>query len=318
MKYILTLIISLVFSMTAYADGKDGFGQIFNMFFGNESERSAVASCSAADGQGGIMGVVNGFFCHMEKDMGIVGVTAGVTKVMGAMSVRAVVSTSNAVVDGVAYDYNAQVWVCHSGCTVASGFSRAINFYFSYATDKTINKGHMLMNPNAFEAGGSSSSAMNLKYDVGTSTTNKNITAKVIFVQGATTMQMRMDGNKSGTLLGVTGLMYNGTNGFRFASQLDTALNSGGVYFEAPGAAGGGTAALNSADATGADKSSSSMCFTRAASGSDWAYTATGSSGCTVKAFPTESVNGVSAYSSTSVLTVGTLWESMAANPSSI
>jgi len=315
MKYIL-IITSFIFSLNAYADGKDGFGQIFNMFFGNEAERSAVANCSAADGQGGILGVVNGFFCHMEKDMGIVGVTAGVTKVMGTMSVRAVVATSVAVVDGVAYDYNAQVWVCHSACTVASNFNRAINFYFSYATDKTINKGHMLMNPNAFEAAGSATSAMNLKYDVGTSTASKSITAKVIFVQGTTTQRMRMDGSKAGDLLGVTGIMDNGSSQFRFASQLNTALNTGGVYFEVPGAAGPGAAVPNTSLAND-DKSSSSMCFTRVAAGDDWTYSAVAGS-CTVKAFPPESATDVGAYSSNGVLTIGTLWESMSANPSSI
>lgn len=318
MKYFSALMISLFLALPASADGGDGFGQIFNMFFGKESERKALENCSAADGQGGIMGIVNGFFCHMEKDMGITGVTAGVTKVMGTMSVRAVVSAGSYSVSSVAYDYNAQVWVCHSACTAASGFNRAINFYFSYASDKTINKGHMLINPNAFESGGSATSAMNLQYDVGTATVTKSITAKAIFVQGGVTQKMRIDGSKASNVVGVTGVMHNGTDGFRFASQLDTTANTGGVYFESPsGAAGPGMGALNSA-AAGDDMTSSSMCFTRAATATDWTYTATGSTGCTVKIFPADSNAAVNGYTTNSILTIGTLWEGMTANPGSI
>jgi hypothetical protein len=316
MKYFLTLLVSFFVTATAHAHGGDGFGQIFNMFFGNESDRHAVATCDSVDGKGGILGVVNGFFCHMEKDMGIKGVTTGVTKVMGNMSVRAVVTAGAYTVNSVNYDYNAQVWVCFSPCASTASFSRAINFYFSYAADKTINKGQMLMNPNAFQSGGSATSALNIQYDVGTSTANKTITAKAIFVDGTVTQRIRVDGDKSANLTGVTGVMHNGTNGFRFAARLDTVANTGGVYYEAPGATGSGTAALN-AGLAGDDKTSSSMCFSRAPSGSDWTYTP-GATGCTVKIFPADSNATVSGYTTASILTVSTLWEGMTANPSSI
>lgn len=319
MKYILMIMTSLFITNQAKADAGEGFGQVFNMFFGTESERTALANCDTTGSTAGILGVVNSFFCHMEKDMAITGVTTGVTKTFGGMSIRAVVSAGSGgyVINSITYDYNAQVWVCHSGCTATTGFNRAINFYFSYATDKTINKGHMLMNPNAFESGGSSNSAANLQYDVGTSTTNKFITAKVIFVNSGTTMKMRMDGSKISNLLGVTGILHNGTNGFRFAAQLDATANTGGAYFEAPGASGSGMGTLNPT-ASGDDLSSSSMCFTRAKSATDWTYTTTGVLGCTIKTFPSDSSDAVNAYTTNSVLTIGTLWESMSANPSAI
>ena len=317
MNYFKIILISLTISSLAHAHGGDGFGQIFNAFFGKQADRAAGATCDAADGKGGLIGIANGFFCHMEKGMGITGVTPGVTKVFGNMSVRAVVTAGAYTVATIPYNYNAQVWVCFTGCTAASGFNRAINFYFSYVNDKTVNKGHMLINPNAFESAGSATSAMNLQYDVGTSTTNKFVTSKLIFVNGTVTQRMRMDGSKSGNLLGATGIMHDGTSGFRFTTQLDPVANTGGVYFEAPGATGPGTAVL-SPSTSGDNLSASSMCFTRAVSGDDFAYTPTGTSGCTVKIFPTESNTTVSGYTSSSVLTIGTLWEGMAANPTSI
>ncbi|MBC7741096.1 MAG: hypothetical protein H7061_02785 [Bdellovibrionaceae bacterium] len=317
MKNIFLLVITLLISNSVYANGSDGFGQIFNSFFGTEADKVAHATCDGGEGKGGIIGIVNGFFCHMEKDMGIKGVTTGVTKVFGTMSVRAVVSAGSYTVASVNYAFNAQVWVCHSACTATSGFNRAINLYFTALPDKTINKGHMLINPNAFESSGSATSAMNLQYDVGTGTTNKVVTAKVIFGNGSTTEKWRMDGSKSVSALGITGVMHNGTNGYRFATQLDPSTNAGGVYFEAPGATGTGTGPL-SPSTSGDNLSSSSMCFTRAKSSADWAYTPTGSTGCTVKIFPADSNTAVSGYTSSSILTIGTLWESMAANPSSI
>ena len=317
MKFIKIVLVCLTFSSFAHAHGGDGFGQIFNSFFGKEADRVAGATCDAGDGKGGLVGIVNGFFCHMEKGMGIKGVTTGVTKVFGNMSVRAVVTAGAYTVATINYNYNAQVWVCYTGCTATSGFNRAINFYFSFVNDKTVNKGHMLINPNAFESSGSATSAMNLQYDVGTGTTNKFVVAKVIFTNGTVTQRMRMDGSKTGNLLGATGVMHDGTNGFRFATQLDTAANSGGVYYEAPGATGPGTAVL-SPSTSGDNLSSSSMCFSRVASGDDFIYSPTGSTGCTVKVFPSDSNTAVSGYTTNSVLTIGTVWESMSANPSSI
>lgn len=317
MNFFKILFISLSFSSLVHAHGGEGFGQVFNAFFGKQADKEAGATCDAADGKGGLIGVVNGFFCHMEKGMGITGVTPGVTKVFGNMSVRAVVTAGAYNVATINYGYNAQVWVCFAGCTATSGFNRAINFYFSSATDKTVNKGHMLINPNAFESAGSSTSAMNLQYDVGTSTTNKFITAKVIFVNGTVTQRMRMDGSKTANILVATGVMHDGTNGYRFATQLDTTANSGGVYFESPVATGPGTAVLSPAT-SGDNLSSSSMCFTRVALGDDWAYSPTGILGCTVKIFPSDSNAAVSGYSSITVLTIGALWENMTPNPSAI
>ena len=317
MNKIKILLLSLTFSTLAHAHGGDGFGQIFNNFFGKQADKVAGATCDAGEGKGGVLGVVNGFFCNMEKRMGITGVTPGVTKVFGNMSVRAVVTAGAYTVATINYDYNAQIWVCYTGCTVTGNFTRAINFYFSSATDKTVNKGHMLMNPNAFQSSGNSTSAMNLQYDVGTSTVSKFVTAKTIYVNGTTTQRIRMDGSKNGNILGATGVMHNGTNGFRFATQLDTTANTGGVYFESAGAAGPGTAAL-SPGTSGDNLSASSMCFTRAASGDDWEYTPTGSTGCTVKIFPADSNTAVSGYTTNSVLTIGSLWENMTANPAAI
>ena len=323
----LTLITCLIPGQQVRAHGGDGFKQVFKSFFGSEGAKKRSSRCDMADtdSNSGLLQTVNSFFCHMEKDMGIKGVTTGVTKVFGSKSVRASVTAGPFTVNSVSYAYQAQVWVCNSACTSTSAFSRAINIYFSYSPDKTINKGDMIFDTGAFDST-FGQNGLHLTYDVGSSTATQTMSARAVFQQNGTQQELRVDSSKTGNVLGVTIVVVSGAtattaNSFRFAAQLDTSLNTGGVYFEVPttsSASGAGVAAVNISSASDS-KTASSMCLARVADGvDDWNYTTTGSTGCAVQSFSSDSATAVGAYTVTAILTGGSLWNGMAANPPAI
>lgn len=330
---LLTLLPKLV-----HADASDGFGQIFNLFFGTESSRQNSKTCDGGMSDGGVLSIVNGFFCHMEKDMGITGTTSGVTKTFQDMKVRAVVEGSSGggayTVDSVAYDYRAQVWVCltsSSSCAATTNFNRAVYITYSYKSDNTINKGHMFMNPGAFSG---QSSAMNLKYDLGTSTATKTSTLKMKHTAGGQTFSMHGTATKtSAGIVKVNMVAHNGTFAFRFVGTLDETNNMAAVYFETPNSAfcsGTGCATVNTA-MTGdtLSVSSNGLCTSRSRTSTDWAYTAVANSNCSslsFAAFPPVSATDAGNYSTTATdgtgilvpAANGSLYNGMTANPSAI
>ena len=326
--YVSVGILAFTFTISqAHADGGDGFKQVFKAFFGSEGARDRSVTCDMSDSDSGegLLEVGNSFFCHMEKDLGITGLNAGVTKIFGTKSVRAMVTAGPFTVNSISYANQAQVWVCNSNCTSASSFNRAINVYFSYDASKTINKGDMLFDTGAFDSS-FGQNGLHLVYDVGSLTSTQTISAQAVYMHEGIAQKMRMDSTKTGNLLGLSGVMIAGasassTNSFRFAAQLDVVLNTGGVYFEAPATSnsiGIGVAALNLSTAND-NKSASSECFNRKSDeGDDWNYVATGLMGCSVMTFASDSATAVGNYTVTTVLTGGSLWNGMAANPNAI
>lgn len=321
-NYFLMVLLALGSALpveTAYADGGDGFGQVFNVLFGSRDAKQKLQTCEDGGSNSGLIGVVNSFFCHMEKDMGITGPTSGVTKVFndsgGAMSVRAQIIAGDVVISGVTYSHQARVWVCTTGCTLAANFARAIYIAFSYDKDALVNKGYLLMEPDRFDGG--SSSALKLIYNVGESVGTKTIVAHGKFSDGATTIRMYADGSKSSNVTSITVLMHDSTNGgMRVAARVNESSNVGGVYFEAPvgaGFSGSGVATVNNSAAND-DKSASAMCFSRQESTTDYSYSPAGGT-CTLPTFPNKTITDLSDDSQGDVIDYTGL---MDANPSSI
>lgn len=323
---IIMTVLNLVVADIARADGQDGYGNIFNHFFGEAKTRENQSNCEELDGpKQGIIGIVNSFFCHMEKDMGITGPTDGVTKPFGKMIVRAAIKENigGIVANGDTYDYEGLVWTCNLSekvtCTNPVEFGRAFYIAWSFNEDQTINRGHVIVDPGTFEDQGSGKSAIKITYDLGLASPARKISARVLLPYhtgpgGTLGFNMRAEAKLVNNLITVAVVESESATANRFAGQIDEITGIGAAYFESDNATGPGTGKLQRT-LKNDDQSSKSVCVKRESYGTDYIYNQTGELGCQVPAFPDESVDDVAAY--TAALLLGD-WNKMLANPSQL
>jgi len=317
----------------AHADGHDGEG-FYEMLFGSPDSRNKLhdradkrENESSCDEYDGIMGSVNGFFCHMEKDLEIKGVGSK-TKVFGNLTVHAEVTPVGVVVfGGVTYNYafEAKVWVCQSNCTVLTNFKRAYYIAFSYAQDGTINKGFVLNEPGVFD--GSPGSGLLIHYDLGSSTAVQFVRAKAIFTHGGlppTKMDAYGEKTSSSVKLNVAGVDGSSAGaGFRYALSTSAGIDQKffNMYFESAAASGSGTAALDAA-ALNPIATSAGFCSQGDERGSTLSPLARSTGSCSALAFnPFKIVStSVSAYTAASVLASDSAnaWNAMTTAPSAL
>lgn len=325
----LSMTLGLVgFNPQAHAAADDGIG-FFEMLFGGPSARSAAKSHTGStsgescDGYDGIMGMVNSFFCHMEKDMGITTIGSK-TVVFQSSSVHAsITEASNTVTIGsrsISTTHLGQVWVCSSACTVASNFSRMYYIAFKYSGSGAVNLGYVVAEPGSM--GGETGSAMSLLYDVGTSTTTKFVDVQARFTSAVTSFKMRAVGESTGSVMNINFAGHNGTNGFRFAGSTDQSASPQyfKMYFE-NGSVGAGTDAVNTASTgSGALTPSSTACFSATETGTAMSTSSTADGNCsglTLKHFDTLTTDLTGGYSQANIWSrSGTSWNGMASTPS--
>lgn len=304
---------------TARSDGTDGFGQIFNAIFGSEEARKKSkesqdsTKCDRDGADFGLIDAVNSIFCHLKNDMGINGVGSA-TKTFEQQKVRAEIAGAEGVgaytIAGIAYDYQAKVWVCStasSACTDVSQFGKVMNLTFSYKSDNTVNKGYLVMDPVPFSGGAAGSSGFSIVYDLGSAATTPSITAKVLFVQGSQTFKLRADGTKTAAgVLTATILFDQGGLGARVSARADTVANTGSIYAEFTGCSGTGCATLSTTAVS--DTPTGYACFSRTKSARDFTYTIAGGSCTAPPAFPSQSLTTVRAYTATGILDADSVW----------
>lgn len=303
----------------ARAADSDGFGQVFNMFWGTESVRQNMKNCVFTDGDQnqGIIGGVNSFFCHLDKDMGITAATgaAGITKSFGSMSVHAVVLGAAGGASYGGYDYQAQVWFCKQTASVtcknASDFNKAIYVQFSYKSDKTVNKGTMLQDSGVM-SGQASGVPVLISWDVGTASTSRSVTVKVANFNSG----MKLSGLStiSGTVVTAAMEMVSASAGMRFAAAFDTSTNQVAASFSSTTTSN--TTKNDTITFTGAN------CFNRTSASGDWTYTPASNCNLSGVTMPSESISDMNtSWSSASAFwtAVGNAGlTNMSQNPSSI
>lgn len=342
-KIILSSLIIFTVAPEVYAQDASAGTSIYDMVFGNPNQRKATrerndsndVGAESCDGYGGILGVINGFFCHMEKDMGITGVGSA-TKTFadtgGNMSVRAEVTLTSTTINSVTYSYLAKVWVCSASCTSTSSFSRAFYLAFSYDTAAGVNKGYGLVSPGSFNSN-QTGSAMEIEYDIGSSTATQFVRGKAIFVNNGNTFKTRILGEKSSTSLKVSVAMHNGTNGYRFAMSTTPGFSDSkymNMYYE--GSGGAGSNGFYSLDAAGTNgigtaATGNGLCTSGVESGTSMSTSSVAASNCSALSFlafdyasANTSAAGGAYLNSGSFTAAGILgtWQSMTVNPTSI
>ncbi len=338
MKLYVYALLCIALAIPAIAKATDGSGgiQFYEMLFGGPDQRKesrnsesegTTVEVEACGGYGGIIGGINGFFCHMEKDMGIVGPGAA-TKTFGAFKVHAEIVKTPTTVNSVVYDYVGSVWMCviaSADCTKVANFNRMYYIAFSYGKTTGVNKGYALNVPGIMN--GNNSDAMEIIYDLGSATVNQTIKAKASFTQGLKTYTMRALGSKTTTNMQLNMSFYDGTNGFRFAMSgappsATATSNYYNMYYEAAGGSGsGGFYALDTAGLA-APATANGSCLVAVESGTS-TTTSSGGSNCTSLSFgafdyyAATASGPLSAQSLTSSSILGT-WQGMAANPSAL
>jgi hypothetical protein len=337
MKYVLMTILSFgLLPWAAHAtDGSSGQG-FYEMVFGDPQQRElsrgsedgVEVGSENCDGYGGLIGAVNSFFCHMEKDMGITGV-GSVTKVFGSYKVHAEIALSSTTINSVTYDYVGSVWVCDTGsadCTNVANYNR---FYFiAFTFDKTagINKGYVLNVPGLLQ--GDSSGAMEIVYDLGSASATQTIQGKTIFTNSGTSYNMRVLGAKTSSLFQMNVVGYGGASpaGFRFAMSGAPPSTEGGVnyynmYYEGSGGTGSGGFYTLDAAGLSAPATSGGMCVSADESGATTDMTAASSANCSSFAFQAFDYYAATSTPSCQALTASSIlgtWQSMAAHPSAL
>lgn len=318
----------------AYADGSEGFRQMFERFFGKEDAKDESANCKGSDRDDdrGMLGMVNNIFCHLEKDMGIKG-TGSATKCFNmSMTDNGMTQCSNSGGDssastsvhceitdnaaGSTYNKTASCWLCKgSSCSAVTAFNRFMNLSWSYVSGGT-NKGQLLMDNGAFE-GTAGQSGMNFSWDLSSDTSSKSVTAKVVH----SSFKMNVAAQKSGDVRKAQMTFPS----MRMSVAQDLALKATLINFQSSGYSGSGVEAVN--DSSAVPGTSAQKCFTHAKSGRGLAFTSTsGESACsslTLGNYPADTTT-VNAYTVDSTLTTtilqlnGAYWNSMAANPSAL
>ena len=344
-KYFICLIALAVWPRSARAGAAveaTAGNSFFELLFGtpdqenaavenSTSNNAATENCSA---YGGVVGAVDTFFCHMEQDMGITGPGAA-TKIYGNIEVHAEIVKTTTTIGATTYDYQGEVWVCDtstSDCTQTANYSRA--YYIAYNFDQTsgVNQGFMLTDPGAV-SGSPGSMALQVSYDLGSNVSTKTISMETTFLSGTTTYNMWAKGQKTSTLMQVDVASYDSTDGgVRFAVSTAPGINITkyyNMYYE--GSAGSGTGGYYSTDYAGitsAPPTANGLCVQADDAGSSLSSTTVTSSNCSSLPFMTfddfslsaDGSPNVETLSTTSILTPsgGTLWNGMAANPSSL
>lgn len=333
---IMTGLFCLLLAVPAMAGtGSDG-NQFFEMVFGNPNQRKAVRdrnqsnnlNLESCEGYGGFMGAINSFFCHMEKDMAIKGVgsaTKSFVGPQGSMTVRAEVTQSSPTVSGVVYTYEAKVWVCTATCGSTGSFNRAFYLAFSYDAASGVNKGYALMEPGKFD--NQTGSAMEIVYDIGTSSTTQDVAIKAVFVNsGGTPFKIRAKGQKTSTSMKMNVVMYNGTyqNRVAIATTPGEASKYLNMYFEnSAGSGASGHYSINAAGVASAPATANGFCASGAETGDTLSLTSASAANCSSLSFLSfdhysTSASGtpsVEAFTSTGI--TGS-WQGMASSPTSL
>lgn len=259
MKVIFICAMILVFGLPASAtDGSAGLNQYYQFLFGTPDQENAAISDDGVhdvsqencDGYGGVVGVVNSFFCHMEKDMGITAL-GSFTKTYGNYQIHAEFSLSPVTINSHGYAYQGFVWECDTtsaDCSQTSNFQRAYYIAFSNDPGGGVNDGFLITEPGLFT--GQSGTALQLQYDVGSTTPNPFVQVESVFVNGTDTYSLWAYGVKSATNMQLDLAAYDTTasQGYRFA--LSSTPDFGdtknfNVYYEDPSGAATCSAASN-------------------------------------------------------------------------
>lgn len=331
---LLMLIIFYVAPNAAIATDAGAGNSFYEMFFGNPDQRKssrgnkegANVGNEACDGYGGLIGGINGFFCHMEKDMGITG-PGSATKTFGTSKVHAEITKTATTVNGVTYAYVGDVWVCRSpaDCTQTANFSRMYFIAFSYDKVNGINKGYALTVPGIMQ--GNTNDAMEIIYDIGKASATQTISSRAVFVNGSNTFRMRALGQKTTTAFQMNVVGYDGTNGFRFAMagappSTTVASNYYNMYYE--GSGGAGTSGFYAVDTSALTTpvTGNGLCELAVESGSTTTMTS-GGTNCSAMAFQAFDYYALTASGTpnaqalTAAGILGT-WQGMATNPTAL
>jgi hypothetical protein len=215
----------------------------YEMVFGDPDQRrlsranaeGTNVSVEACDDYGGVLGGINGFFCHMEKDMGIRGPGAA-TKSFAGLVIHAEILKTATTIGSVTYDYQAEVWICNAqvnNCALLTNFNRFDYVAFSYDAAAGVNKGYALSSPNALISAGTGASE--IIYDVGSASASQSVAAKLNFTDpNSVTYDMRVLGTKTASAFTMNVVGYDSTHasGFRFAmSGAPPSANGGNNYY---------------------------------------------------------------------------------------
>ena len=317
----------------AFADASQGFGSVFNMFFGTQSDETSTASCNEpTDGNQGLLGTVNMVFCHLENDMGIKTIGKATKQFTQNGQTIAVKCDVEAATSG-SYANTASCWVCAaSGCSTSSAdssFVALMNLSWTY-TKGSVNKGQLLMDNGAFQ-GTSGQTGMDITWDLSSSPAspctggNQCVTGKAIFSGsngsgGTASFPMALAAQKNASTNVRSAQMVMGASIMQMVLNMseNTSSNDVLVNFEQASvpSCSNGMDAIQSG--TTAD-SSCTQCFTRTASSTDFTYATASASTCTslsLSALPDSAAN-VGSYTFATVMTPsgGSEWNGMAANP---
>jgi hypothetical protein len=281
-RYVICAILLGYFSpITASAtDGSSG-NSFFEMVFGNPDQRSQSrhnqdsddVGSEACEGYGGLIGGINSFFCHMEKDMGITG-PGSATRTFAQFKIRAEIALAQTTINSVSYNYTGSVWVCDSSaanCSLTANFSRMYYIAFSYDKTSGINKGYALTVPGSMN--GHASDAMEIIYDLGSASATQSIQAKATFSNGGSTFNMRVTGVKTATSFKLNVVSFDGVNGTRFAASgtpatKTSAANYYNMYYEGSGGTGTNGFYTIDAAALAAPSTANGMCVLSSEHGS--------------------------------------------------
>ena len=323
------------------ADGTDGI-RFYEMIFGNPDQRSASRNNEdshslrgeACEGYGGLLGGINSFFCHMEKDMGITG-PGSVTKSFGTMIVHAEIIANSVTINTVQYSSQGKVWVCNtqvnSDC-MTNRLHYAPAYYIAFTFDRIagINKGYALSDPGIFQ--GVTGNASEIIYDIGSTNQNQALSGKVVYTSGTETFKMRVLGTKttSSFQLNLSAFSSGASGGFRFAmagsppASSSTTANVYNLYYENASGAGSNGNYVTDAALLTAPPTANGYCVSANESGSSTTV-APAAGSCATKAFAAFDFNALTASGAgspnaqaMSAATILGSWQGMPANPSSL
>ncbi len=340
-KLVVLNVLLATFANQAHAVNGDGGIQFYEMVFGNPSQRNASrghkdsheVGNEACEGYGGLIGDINGFFCHMEKDMGITS-PGSRTKSLGGLRVRAEILKVPTTIGGVTYAYTGSVWVCKSSsadCTLTTNFARAYYIAFSYDPLAGVNKGYALSDPGIFNGPGGNASE--IIYDVGSASANQSVSGKMVFTDSGSgsTFKMRVVGQRTATAFQLNLAAFNtgASAGFRYAMAGTPPSAAGGariynMYYE--GSGGSGTNGFYALDAAGlaAPATGNGFCGSVNETGTSSLVTASAGN-CATNAFGAFDFTALTASSALSTSAQGLsaasiigAWQGMAANPSAL
>ena len=266
MKQYIFCLIALTLTMgsaRAFAtDGSAGLNQFYQLLFGTPDQENAAINNDGVhdvtqencDGYGGVIGVVDSFFCHMEQDMGITSL-GSYTNTYGNYQIHAEFTQTPLSIAGHLYAYQGEVWACNtttSNCSQTSNYQQAYYIAFTNDPGGGVNDGYLITEPGVFS--GQTGTAMQISYDVGSSQPNQYVNVQAIFQNASDTYSMWASGQKTATNVQLNLASYDSTNGgVRFA--LSTTPDIGdtkyfNLYFE------------NSSGATTCSSSSNGYCST--------------------------------------------------------